>query len=142
MVAFRERLTSRLDELGLGKSGLASVFEEMDVSGRGELNVKELSTVFIKLNFHVSKARGDSLLLILLFFATRHLLVVNYPRSSSLRLGRKCILSSNVDDERKSTDPPKRFPRLFLPMSEASRDLHLFDSLAFSLFVYPPKPLD
>lgn len=55
MELFRERLTSRLDELGLGKSGLASIFEEMDVSGRGELTVKELSAVLFKLNFHVSK---------------------------------------------------------------------------------------
>lgn len=56
MIGFRKRLTSRLEELGMGKSGLSSVFEEMDVTGRGELNVKDLCTVLFKLNFHVSKA--------------------------------------------------------------------------------------
>lgn len=52
---FRERLTSRLEELGLGQSGLASVFEEVDVAGRGELTIKELSHVMFTLNFHASK---------------------------------------------------------------------------------------
>lgn len=52
---FRERLTSRLEELGLGQSGLASAFEEVDVTGKGELTIKELSHVLLTLNFHASK---------------------------------------------------------------------------------------
>lgn len=54
---FRERLTSRLEELGVGQSGLASAFEEADVAGEGELTVKQLSHVLFTLNFHASKAR-------------------------------------------------------------------------------------
>ncbi|CAM9555672.1 unnamed protein product [Scytosiphon promiscuus] len=52
---FRERLTGRLEELGLGQRGLASAFEEVDVAGRGELTIKELSHVMFTLNFHASK---------------------------------------------------------------------------------------
>lgn len=52
---FRERLVSRLDEIGMGKSGLTAAFEEMDVTNRGELTIKELSNVLFKLNFHTSK---------------------------------------------------------------------------------------
>lgn len=52
---FRKGLTSHLEELGLGKSGLAAVFEEMDTTGRGELTIKELSNVLFKLNYHGSK---------------------------------------------------------------------------------------
>lgn len=52
---FRERLTSRLDELGLGKAGLAEVFEEIDVTRKGELTMAELSSVLFKLNFHTTK---------------------------------------------------------------------------------------
>lgn len=55
---FRERLKGRLDELGLGKSGLEAAFEEVDVTGRGELTIKELSQVLFRLNFHASKVRG------------------------------------------------------------------------------------
>lgn len=61
VIRFREHLINELEEQGVGKSGLASVFEEMDVSGRGELNVKELNDVFFKLNFHVSKVRDTML---------------------------------------------------------------------------------
>lgn len=55
VLQFRERLTSRLGELGLGQSGLASAFEEVDVAGKGDLTYKELSHVLFTLNFHVSK---------------------------------------------------------------------------------------
>lgn len=55
VVQFRERLTSRLQELDLGQSGLAAAFEEVDVAGKGELTVKELSHVLFTLNFHASK---------------------------------------------------------------------------------------
>lgn len=55
VVQFRERLTSRLEELGLGQSGLASAFEEVDVAGRGELTIKQLSHVLFTLNFHASE---------------------------------------------------------------------------------------
>lgn len=56
---FRERLKTRLEELGLGKSGFAQLFEEMDVSGRGELTTSDLSMVLFKLNFHVSKVMAS-----------------------------------------------------------------------------------
>ena len=55
VVQFRERLTSRLGELGLGQSGLASAFEEVDLAGKGELTYEELSHVLFTLNFHASK---------------------------------------------------------------------------------------
>ncbi|CAN0117906.1 unnamed protein product [Ectocarpus sp. 4 AP-2014] len=55
VVQFRERLTNRLEELGLGQSGLASAFEEVDVAGHGELTIKELRDVLFALNFHAPK---------------------------------------------------------------------------------------
>lgn len=57
VVQFRERLHKRLDELGVGKSGLAHLFDEMDVSGKGALSFKDLRTVLFTLNFHVSEVR-------------------------------------------------------------------------------------
>eukprot|EP00904_Undaria_pinnatifida_P009614 jgi/Undpi1/5783/HiC_scaffold_2.g01057.m1 len=61
LVQFRERLKGRLDELGLGKSGLEAAFEEVDVTGRGELTIKELSQVLFRLNFHASKEKYKKL---------------------------------------------------------------------------------
>ncbi|CAM9333729.1 unnamed protein product, partial [Ectocarpus sp. 12 AP-2014] len=55
VVQFRERLTNRLEELGLGQSGLASAFEEVDVAGHGVLTIKELRDVLFALNFHAPK---------------------------------------------------------------------------------------
>lgn len=55
VVQFRERLTNRLEELGLGQIGLASAFEEVDVAGHGELTIKELRDVLFALNFHAPK---------------------------------------------------------------------------------------
>ncbi|CAM9475845.1 unnamed protein product, partial [Ectocarpus fasciculatus] len=55
VVQFRERLTNRLEELGLRQSGLASAFEEVDVAGHGELTIKELRDVLFALNFHAPK---------------------------------------------------------------------------------------
>lgn len=52
VLQFRERLTNRLEELGLGQSGLASAFEEVNVAGHGELTIKELRDVLFALNFH------------------------------------------------------------------------------------------
>lgn len=60
LVQFRERLMGRLDELGLGKSGLEAAFEEVDVTGRGELTIRELSQVLFRLNFHASKVRTET----------------------------------------------------------------------------------
>lgn len=57
VLQFRKGLTDHLEEVGLGKSGLAAVFEEMDTTGRGELTIKELSNVLFKLNYHASKVR-------------------------------------------------------------------------------------
>ncbi|CAB1097445.1 unnamed protein product [Ectocarpus sp. CCAP 1310/34] len=55
VVQFRERLTNRLEEIGLGQSGSASAFEEVDVTGHGELTIKELRDVLFALNFHSPK---------------------------------------------------------------------------------------
>lgn len=55
VVQFRERLLKRLDELGVGKSGLAHLFDEIDTTGRGTFTLKDLRAVLFKLNFHVSK---------------------------------------------------------------------------------------
>lgn len=61
VVQFRERLISRLDEIGLGKSGLAALFEEMDIRRKGELTITELSNMLFKLNFHASKVSDAAL---------------------------------------------------------------------------------
>lgn len=57
VVQFRERLHKRLDELGVGKNGLAHLFDEMDVSDKGALSFKDLRAVLFTLNFHVSQVQ-------------------------------------------------------------------------------------